>query len=223
MSVPIIDISAFFDGNAAARQVVAQKIGDACESIGFFAIDGHRVAPSLVDAAFRAGAEFYDQPQAEKDRWRPAESSAARGYHRLGTKNLAKTLGKSTPPDLREQFYIGPLENWTARYSAYPEAAFLYARNIWPTSPADYQRVFSELYASLETLAFNLMRLFAVALDTAPGFFADKIDRHFSTLPINNYPALDYAPLPDQLRCGEHTDFGSLTILAIGAGQSGFR
>lgn len=219
----MIDIGAFFDGDTAVRGAVARQIGDACESIGFFAIDGHGVDPSLLDDAFRVGAEFYDQPQAEKDRWRPAQSSAARGYHRLGTKNLAKTLGRTTPPDLREQFYIGPLEDWAARYSAYPEAAFLYAQNIWPTAPAAYQPVFTRLYGSLESLAFNLMRLFAIALDIAPEFFADKIDRHFSTLPLNDYPALDYAPLPDQLRCGEHTDFGSLTVLAIGPGQSGLQ
>ena len=49
----------------------------------------------------------------------------------------------------------------------------------------------------------------------------DKIHRHFSTMPANDYPALDYQPLPDQLRCGEHSDFGSLTILAVGDGESG--
>ncbi|HKK29531.1 MAG TPA: 2OG-Fe(II) oxygenase family protein, partial [Alphaproteobacteria bacterium] len=48
-------------------------------------------------------------------------------------------------------------------------------------------------------------------------------DRHFATLPANDYPALDYEPRPDQLRCGEHTDFGSLTILAVGEGQSGLQ
>ena len=35
----------------------------------------------------------------------PEASSAARGYHQMGTKALARTLGRITPPDLREQFY----------------------------------------------------------------------------------------------------------------------
>jgi isopenicillin N synthase-like dioxygenase len=64
------------------------------------------------------------------------------------------------------------------------------------------------------------MRIFAVALDLEERFFDDKIDRHFSTLPANHYPEPDGDPLPNQIRAGEHTDFGSLTILAIN-GQAG--
>ena len=32
---------------------------------------------------------------------------------------------------------------------------------------------------------------------------------------VAHYPALDRAPLPGQLRAGAHTDYGTLTILAI--------
>ena len=223
MSVPVIDIGAYFDGDQSARRSIGNAIGEACESIGFFCIEGHHVPPALLNLAFATAAAFYDQPQTVKNASRPAQSSAARGYHRLGTKNLAKTLGYDNPPDLREQFYIGPLEDWASRYQEHPDAAFLYAPNIWPASPVDYRPVFSHYYRELETLAVDLMRLFALGLEMDEAFFDDKIDRHFATLPTNDYPALDYAPEPDQLRCGEHTDFGSLTILAVGAGESGLQ
>ena len=121
MSVPTIDIGPYFDGGKAARQAVARQIGDACETIGFFSIVG-----------------------------KPDNSAAARGYHRLGTKNLAKTLGYDNPPDLREQFYIGPLQDWSAHYARFPEAAFLYAPNIWPETPRDFRPVFSAHYGALE-------------------------------------------------------------------------
>ncbi|MBT6276328.1 MAG: isopenicillin N synthase family oxygenase [Chromatiales bacterium] len=221
MTVPIIDIGASFDGGESAARNIAQTIGNACEDIGFFAIEGHGLDQSLLDIAFSTAADFYAQPQATKDRFRPAQSSAARGYHKLGTKNLAKTLGYNNPPDLREQFYIGPIENWAPRFEAYPEAAFLYAPNIWPESPISYRAAFGDLYLTFEKLAVHLMRLFARALDMQAVYFDNRIDRHFSTLPVNNYPALEYEPEPNQVRCGEHSDFGSLTILAIGEGEAG--
>ena len=192
MSVPTIDIGPYFDGGKAARQAVARQIGDACETIGFFSIVGHPVPQPLIDQTFETAAAFYDQPQEVKDAVKPDNSAAARGYHRLGTKNLAKTLGYDNPPDLREQFYIGPLQDWSAHYARFPEAAFLYAPNIWPETPRDFRPVFSAYYGALEALSKDLMRLFALALDLDEGFFDNKIDKHFATLPANDYPALGY-------------------------------
>ena len=223
MTVPVIDIGPYFDGGKAARVAVARQVAEACETIGFFSIAGHPVPQALIDEVFSTAAAFFDQPQAVKDMSKPDSSGAARGYHRLGSKNLAKTLGYDNPPDLREQFYIGPLEDWSAHYATYPEAAFLYAPNIWPETPASYRKVFSAYYTALEALSKDLMRLFALSLDLDESYFDDKIDRHFATLPANDYPALGYDPLPDQVRCGEHSDFGSLTILAVGEGQSGLQ
>lgn len=223
MSVPTIDIAPYFNGDAKAKAAVARAIGDACETIGFFAISGAGVDQRLIDQAFQITAAFYDQPQAAKDKARPANSAAARGYHKLGTKNLAKTLGYDNPPDLREQFYLGPMVDRSVDFSRFPEAKFLYAPNIWPDAPAEFRPIFTAYYQVLEALGRDLMRLFALALDADETFFDDKIDRHFSTLPTNDYPALDYEPLPDQLRCGEHSDFGSLTILAVGDRESGLQ
>jgi isopenicillin N synthase-like dioxygenase len=179
------------------------------------------VPPALVERAFATAAAFFDLPQCEKERSSPEHGAAARGYHRLGSKNLAKTLGYDNPPDLREQFYIGPLEDRSGAYARFPEAGFLYAPNIWPVRPPGYRAVFSEYYRTFESLARQMMRLFAVALDMPESFFDQRIDRHFSTVPANDYPALAEPALPGQLRCGEHTDFGSLTILAIDGNASG--
>ena len=67
------------------------------------------------------------------------------------------------------------------------------------------------------------MRTFALALGVDERFFDDKIDRHFSTLPANHYPEPVGDPLPNQVRAGEHTDFGSLTILAVSERSGGLQ
>src|SRR5205823_2013381 len=90
-------------------------------------------------------------------------------------------------------------------------------------APAVYREVFTNYYTGLETLGGMLMRIFALALHVDERFFDDKIDRHFSTLPANHYPEPIGDPLPNQVRAGEHTDFGSLTILAVSERAGGLQ
>ena len=214
-ALPSIDLQPFIAGSGQGRQAVPRAIAQACEEVGFFKIRGHGLPQTLIDTAFATASDFFGQPQAIKDLSRPPKSASARGYHALLTKNLAKTLGYDNPPDLREQFYIGPLVSRAAEFAHIPGAAELYAENIWPQAPAAYRQVFSAYYTALEKLGGTLMRTFALALGVDERFFDDKIDRHFSTLPANHYPEPTGDPLPNQVRAGEHTDFGSLTILAV--------
>jgi isopenicillin N synthase-like dioxygenase len=57
------------------------------------------------------------------------------------------------------------------------------------------------------------MGLMALALGLDEGWFADKIDDHITGLTALHYPVLDQPALPGQSRRGEHTDWGSITIL----------
>jgi len=222
-AVPSIDLDLFIAGDADGKRAVAREIARACEEIGFFKVRRHGVPQALVERAFATAGAFFANPQEVKDRFRPPTSASARGYHALRTKNLAKTLGYDNPPDLREQFYIGPLVSRAAEFAHIPGAAELYAENLWPDTPADYREVFSATYRALEGLGGTLMRMFAVALGVDERFFDDKIDRHFATLPVNHYPEPDGEPLPNQTRAGEHTDFGSLTILAVSQRAGGLQ
>lgn len=71
----------------------------------------------------------------------------------------------------------------------------------------------SAYFRAMEGLADTLMRAFAMALGIKEPYFADKIDHHPSVLRLTYYPAQKAPPLPGQVRSGEHTDYGSLTIL----------
>lgn len=222
-TVPVIELGPYFNGAPKDKSSVARKVAEACEGIGFLKISGHRVDQVLIDRAFEVAGRFFDLPEAQKEKSKPSHSASARGYHAILTKNLAKTLGFDNPPDLREQFYIGPIEARAKEFAHIQGAAELYAENIWPEQPADYKPVMTEYYKAMEGLGQTLMRIFALALEMPETFFDDKIDRHFSTLPANNYPPPASEPLPNQVRCGEHTDFGSLTILALNDAPGGLQ
>lgn len=221
VGIPVIDIAAF--GDAGGKAGVAKAVARACEEVGFFCISGHGVDSGLTERAFAVSRDFFDQPAEVKMRFRPAGEVAPRGYAAMESKGLGATLGQNVPKDLREQFMLGTLEPITPALSKIPEAAGCYAPNVWPDTPADYRPVFTELYRAFESLAGTLMRIFALGLKLPEDYFADKIDHHFSVLGSNHYPPLTHPPLPGQLRTGEHTDFGSLTILLPTAGPGGLQ
>ena len=65
----------------------------------------------------------------------------------------------------------------------------------------------------MSQLAARLMGGFALALGLREDWFADKLDHHISNVRALHYPEQLEGALPGQLRVGEHTDYGNLTIL----------
>ena len=160
-----------------------------CETVGFLIVTGHGIPQEVVDRAFAVSREFFDLPVEEKARFMPEDGVAPRGYHAVATRNLARTYGQETPPDLREQFFIGPLVPQAGRFAHIPEAALYYSENIWPARPVAYREALTEFYRAFEGLAERLMGIFAVALGLPETFFDDKIDGHFSTCPSTTIPS----------------------------------
>jgi isopenicillin N synthase-like dioxygenase len=211
-AVPIIDLTPLTLPDAAAHRRLAREVDHACRDIGFLVIAGHGIPGAGVERAFAAGNAFFAQPPHEKARSVPLDGRV-RGYTAIGRQGLAYSLGEETPPDLFERFRMGRFDFPDDEYHRARRNGF-FAENLWPREPAEFRPALSSYYAAMEALAERLMRLFALALDLPRDFFADKIDRHVSSLCLNFYPSQPEAPLPGQLRAGAHTDYGSLTIVA---------
>ena len=221
LHVPAIDIAPFLSGDREGKGHVVDAVRDACRTIGFLVIAGHGLPADDLERAFSLTRDFFDLPQADKDRWHPAGPSKQRGYHAFETRGLAHTLDAKVPRDLRETVFLGPIEDFRGYYNDLPEAQLSYWPNTIPTEPAGVDDAVIEIYRDFERLSADLLRIFALALDMPEGHFADKIDRHFSILSCHHYPALTEPPLPNQLRTGAHTDFGAMTILAMTEAKGG--
>ena len=213
IAVPVIDIAPFLSGSDAGKQRVARELGAACEDVGFFLITGHGVSETLVGETMNVSREFFDLPVSEKLETAPPRRDHPRGYSRLMDESLAYSAGGEAPPDLKEALAIGQVTIPDDDYYRSPAAGLAFVANLWPRRPARLRPVWTEYFQAMETLAAHVMRIFALALDLREDFFDDKLDRHVSVLRALNYPEQVAPPLPGQLRAGEHTDFGSLTIL----------
>ncbi len=210
--VPTIDLDPFLKGAPSDRQAVARAIESACTEVGFFAITGHGLSEDKVSELRAAAVEFFALPDSEKALVERPPERISRGWNGMGDRSLAYSLGEETPPDLQESFVAGPDDVPNEPYFTCDRALPFFAPNRWPQSQPALRAAMTGYFDAMGGLAQALMQAFALALDLPVGFFDDKIDRHASTLRLIRYPGQVHA-VPGQRRAGEHTDYGSLTIL----------
>ncbi len=218
--VPTIDLSAFREGSPEARAAVARDVGRACREVGFFVATGHEVPQYLIDRLLAASRAFFDQPEGQKLALRP-ERGGSLGYFPLATEK-ASTSNLCAPPDLKERFAIGPLED--DECLAPPEAQGFIQPNLWPVWPSDFKFLLRAYYLEMVRLSARLLQIVALDLGLPAAFFADKIDRQLSFLVSLSYPDLgSLAPLPGQMRAGAHRDRACFALIAANDDPGGLQ
>ncbi len=209
LQLPLIDLNDHID-----RQ--ARLIDEACRETGFFAIVGHDVPRSVVNAAWLTTEAFFDLPLSAKMDARSSDPEYPYGYFPGGVEALARSRGVGTPPDLKESFNLAPPVHHLDE-----AGRFGGVERIWPTRPDGFEEAWSAYYGAMLQLSNRLMAVFARALGEADSFFESSLDQHLCALRGLNYPPLIDTVRPGQLRAGEHTDYGTLTILLPGPGTGG--
>ena len=207
--VPIIDISPAGEG-AGGLARVGRVVDEACRTIGFFVIVGHGVPQPTIDAVWSAAREFFDLPL-EVKRQSPAPSEDyAYGYSPIQGEMLARSLGDTTPPDLKETLNMGPLD-LPEIIPAGAEAILAVPR--WPELPVTLRPAWETYFRTMADLTARLLSIMAAGLGLPEDHFEQFLEHHSSAMRAINYPEVETPPLPGQLRAGAHTDYGTLSIL----------
>jgi isopenicillin N synthase-like dioxygenase len=211
--IPVIDLSDALDGSIAARRKLAARLDRICCEIGFFTIVGHGVPAAVLDDLRDRANAFFALPLNAKQGAIHPVAATPRGYRALGIEALSYGNERQTPPDLKEYYHFGR-ETWPdEEYFTGAEGQRYFIANLWPQSPPGFREAACHYYAEMERIALALMRLAALGLGVDEHFFDDKINRHVTAMRLNFYPTQNVAPVPGQLRAGEHTDYGTFTIL----------
>ncbi|HTY69273.1 MAG TPA: 2-oxoglutarate and iron-dependent oxygenase domain-containing protein [Alphaproteobacteria bacterium] len=203
--IPVIDITLLSSDRLADRRAVAARIGEACRGAGFFLITGHGVPPGIVEAGFAASRRYFDQPLEAKLALQMTAATGNRGYAGLEVERLNERAA-----DLKEAFNIG-LDLGPDDPQIVAKKPFR-AVNLWPDLPG-WRATVLAYYDSCMHVSRNLHRGFSLDLGIAEDFFDDKIDQPIATLRMLHYPPAPAAGT-DQPGAGEHTDYGTVTILA---------
>jgi isopenicillin N synthase-like dioxygenase len=218
-SVPVIDLTPWFDGSSEGRAAVAAEVDRALSSVGFMLVTGHRVPRALAANVRAAGRSFFALPESVK---RPyAVSVNGRGWLPPGAEANAYSEGTETPPDLKESYTFG-----ADRRSGDPEVdAYWFAPNVFPDEVPAVAAVVTEYLAAMQALADELLVICAAALGVEADFFTRHTGHATHTFNVNWYPPASVVGEPEagQFRIGPHTDFGTVTILDREPGQGGLQ
>lgn len=218
-TVPVIDLTPWFEGGPEDRAGVAGQVDEALRSSGFLLITGHRV-PRTARARTRAAArEFFALPAEVKARY--AITVGGRGWIPPGAEANGYAEGTATPPDLKESFSLAadqPTGN------AGIDARW-FRPNVWPAEVPSLRPAVTDYISRMRVLSDELMSLCAVALGLPAGFFAPFLDHPTYGVNLNWYPPADpgQPPEPGQYRIGPHTDFGTVTVLDREPGRGGLQ
>ena len=200
----VIDLTGLGSDDPASVRRVAAELGRACRDVGFFYIRNHGVADALLSGIFRCSEMFFASPRAAKDELAISRSRHNRGYVGIATESL-----NLVHADLKEAFNIG-LDLPASDPEVMAGKPFR-GVNLWPQTPG-FRATALGYFNAVWRLGLDLHLAIATDLGLAPTFFADKFDRPMATLRLLHYPPR--APSQGELPgAGEHTDYGSLTIL----------
>ncbi|MEL6935602.1 MAG: 2-oxoglutarate and iron-dependent oxygenase domain-containing protein [Cyanobacteria bacterium J06607_17] len=198
-SLPILDLQSFLHGSAAQQQQFVLNLGQALETVGFFALENHGIDAQLIQSAYGAATDFFTLPEAIKQNYERPDIHQQRGFTRFGQEHAKN----SDAADLKEFWHVGREEELA---------------NPWPQEVPQFQQAMSQLYTQLEQCAAHLLRACALYLDLPEQFFDQEASQGKSILRVLHYPPLT-APFPTKsLRAAPHEDINLITLLCEATG-----
>ncbi len=210
IDIPIIDFQPFINGNADEKKAVAKQIYDACHKIGFMYLKNLGVSSKLRSKMFHLSQHFFNLPQSVKNQI-PWDELSNRGYAAIARERLTE----NKPGDLKEAFNLGMEDvDLEERSSSELAKENLFKRtNKWPPGEDTFRSSTLEFYQAGIEAADRLCHAFAIALNLPESFFLEKHNLYHHTLRLLHYPPIEISPQPEQQRAGEHSDYGSFTLL----------
>lgn len=174
----------------------------------------HGVPPSIVETIFSSSAKFFARPQDEKDSlgWTSPESN--RGYVARGREKLTQSSDvnginsmKNTIPDLKESFEIGR-DGVESQENKWPE-------NL-DAEGKDFTMTMRNFFAMCNDLHVKFMQSLALGMGLPLNFFDEYTSGGDNNLRLLHYPPVHKSVFQQnegQVRAGEHSDYGSITLL----------
>nr|XP_054774384.1 uncharacterized protein LOC129282515 [Lytechinus pictus] len=205
-SVPVVDFSAYSLGRESPDPEHFQKLIDdvhqALTTIGFMYLKTFGIPAEMISDAFTTSKRFFQLPLNEKMKCAGPEGSFY-GYHHMEKEGLNPRRASN---DLKEVFGCIPIEGTS---TVFPEEEL-----------PEFRKCLTDLFHSAILLEYRVLEIIARGLKLDDPFYFT--DRHKLTGTNGNmtsirslyYPSLVNVDIKeDQVRCGEHCDYGGITLL----------
>lgn len=187
-----------FKNDPEVKRLV-KELADGFGTWGFLYIKGHGIPEKLIDNAFSGSKEFFLTADDQKLKCKRGPGISL-GYLPAS----GEVFDENKPRDLKESFDFLPNSVVNTPLSE---------------CVSDLVPSMSNLFELTSDLMLKVLRLLAIALDVDMENFVNMHknvgdrDRNGTSMRMLYYPAVKKAPADGQQRCGEHTDYGTLTLL----------
>jgi isopenicillin N synthase-like dioxygenase len=203
--VPIVDFSALSltladsELNEVTVKKTAEQLIDAFTTIGFVYLQNTAFPEDMLKAVFKIGQEFFDLPESQKRKY-PFTKDENHGYVTMEQ----ESVNPERPGDLKQCFDVS--------------LCTLNDAKRWPSEITDFKRIAVDFFAVCSKLALRVLLAIAHGLEMKDVKFFDRCHNLMSVPSGTMLRLLMYPPLPegikaDQVRLGEHSDYGSITLL----------
>ncbi len=192
--IPVIDFKNFETGDQAHRRKIAAQLDWAASEVGFMYVDNLGIDQALLAEAFASSVAYFDRSESEKTEL-AYNQALNHGYQGPGDQRLDPSIA----PDLKEAFTMRDIHLNEDQPDLWPSPEFVDTAS----------RFFDEALRGSNIV----MEAFALALDLPIDFFRNCHYGQNVALRYLHYPVSETALAPNQLGCGAHTDFGTITLL----------
>ena len=197
--IPILDLM------NGSESEISKELVHSLASVGFVYLKNHGIPDRMFDDCMNASKGFFAQDLAFKESFRDFDDYKYVGYKGFESERL-------NPQRKAFDMHEAMLYDWHDIPS-----------NPWPDQESESTTV--ALMEEMGMLAARVLKMIGVGLDLKnPDMFYEthtsfhpKIpegSKSLTSFKVNRYPKVDASQLKeDQVLCGEHADFGTLTLL----------
>ncbi|XP_026221911.1 UPF0676 protein C1494.01-like [Anabas testudineus] len=207
MSIPVVDFGAYSlsetDVTEEQLHSLVQELKTAFTQVGVVLLKNTGITEEEVDHVMDISKTFFLQPDELKQPFLRGSFTNLpnHGWVPLETERL----NPRRPGDLKEAFNI---------VSLHPDIK-------WPSSDPvqEFRDVLTSFYLRCKVLSLRVLRVMALSLGLDPEVFLNAhsligTDKNGTTLRSLCYPPVERDKAKEgQVRCGEHSDYGSITLL----------
>ena len=207
--LPVVDLGPLQGGSPEGTALVAEALGAAARSSGFFYIVNHGVDQGLIDGVMAASKAFHAQTRSEKMRHWCGFSTNHRGYVPF------EENGADFPKRINFN------EAWDMSFEApadHPDAVAGYRMtgpNVWPDLPG-WREAVGAYYDAVFALGLRLLDCLAHELGVDPAELRAMCDCPTSQLRLLRYVPNEMPVSKDIVGIDSHSDFECFTILHTG-------
>ncbi|KAL0967951.1 hypothetical protein UPYG_G00260260 [Umbra pygmaea] len=207
MEIPVVDFGAYEVGDKDVSdeklEILSRQFKTAFTEVGLVYLKNTGILQEQVDGVMSISKKFFLQPEEMKLPF--SRKSFTNNVNHGWVSFQSERLNPERPGDLKEAFNITSLD---------PDMK-------WPSSDGltEFREIQSAFFQRCKDLSLRVLHVMAHSLGLEPEVFLNAhrqigTETNDTTLRTLYYPPVKSDGVKEgQLRCGEHSDYGSITLL----------